>query len=193
MAVKRGWVLTLTAGEHLERELWWWVKKLKDDICFMFLSPSPIKSPQKVNRNTHKPTVCTFSLVKLNSKWFCVLIACWPHLCFAIHGCDMWQDPDCLLVSHSAEILMESIMNQAIFQMTYIFFNQLIFLWIPSCNLSISGVTQCWKPIYRRKLFPCIVTSWQCQESHIPGMMSWSQRTRSMWATITSNTIEFLG
>ena len=68
----------------------------------------------------------------------------------------------CPLVSHSAEILMESIMNQTIFQMTHIFFNQLIFLWIPSCNLSISGVTQCWKSIYRRKLLPGIVTLWHC-------------------------------
>ena len=74
-------------------------------------------------------------------------------------ACDMWQAPDCLSPGqHSAEILMESIMNQTIFKMTYIFFNQLIFLWILSCNLSTSGVTQCWKSIYRRKLVPGIVT-----------------------------------
>ena len=51
---------------------------------------------------------------------------------------DMWQcfDCSCALVSHSAELLMDPIMNQIIFQMTHIFFNQQIFLETADRNLA---------------------------------------------------------
>ena len=51
---------------------------------------------------------------------------------------DMWQcfDCSCSLVSHSAELLMDPIMNQIILQMTHIFFNQQIFLETADRNLA---------------------------------------------------------
>lgn len=51
---------------------------------------------------------------------------------------DMWQcfDCPCSLVSHSAELLMDPIMNQIILQMTHIFFNQQIFLETADRNLA---------------------------------------------------------
>ena len=101
---------------------------------------------------------------------FCVLLACWPHLCFAIHG--LWHvTGPWLFVSWSAFSRNPNGVDYESnnFQMTYIFFNQLIFLWILSCNLSISGVTQCWKSIYRRKLGPGIVTAWQ-RDSAVSGV-----------------------
>ena len=106
----------------------------------------------------------------------------------------MTCDSDGTLVSQSAEILMESIMNQTIFQITYIFFNQLIFLWSPDCNLSISvghaifnignqfiagnGSLASWHVTLPHVTSDTVMNHW-----HIPGMMS-KNSIKNVWCDV---------
>ena len=72
MAVKGEWVLTLTAGEHLERELWFWVKKTEG--WSMFSSQNPDNPPSLI-KSLKRCTILGHMAMALQRR--CMLLKSW--------------------------------------------------------------------------------------------------------------------